>query len=121
LEVTRSNLPSGQPYARWTELSPVELEDLTIRCYAALVDDEERLDDFLRDEHALSKAFSLVRHLPAGEANLEEVAFHQALRKQLRKLKPGARASGFTGAPAGEAAAGRSGGATIWRRDASKI
>jgi type I restriction enzyme R subunit len=93
LEVTRSNLPPGQPYARWTELSPAELEDLTNRCYASLVDDEERLEDFLRDEHALSKAFSLVRHLPAGEANLEEVAFYQALRKQLRKLKPAARQS----------------------------
>jgi len=93
LEITRSNLPPGQPYDRWTELSPVELEDLTSLCYGVLAQDEERLEDFLADEHRLSKAYSLIRHLPVGDEYREEVAFYQLLRKELRKLKPKARQS----------------------------
>ena len=93
LEATRSNLPPNQPYHRWTELSPVELEDLTSLCYGALAQDEERLEDFLADEHRLSKAYSLIRHLPVGDEHREEVAFYQLLRKELRKLKPKARQS----------------------------
>ncbi len=93
LEITRSNLPPGQPYDRWTELSPIELEDLTSLCYGVLSQDEERLKDFLADEHRLSKAYSLIRHLPLGDAHREEVAFYQLLRKELRKLRPKARQS----------------------------
>ncbi len=93
LEITRSNLPPGQPYAHWTELSPVELEDMTSLCYGALAQDEERLEDFLADEHRLSQAYSLIRHLSTGDEHREEVAFHQILRKELGKLKPKARQS----------------------------
>ncbi len=91
LECTRAYLPAGQPYARWRELSAVALEDLTHLCYGTLTSDEKTLDDFLADEHRLSKAYSLVSHLPRCAPHIEEVAFYQMLRKQLRKLAPTVR------------------------------
>jgi type I restriction enzyme, R subunit len=91
LECTRAYLPAGQPYARWRELSAMALEDLTHLCYGTLTGDEKTLDDFLADEHRLSKAYSLVSHLPRCVPHREEVAFYQMLRKQLRKLKPTVR------------------------------
>ena len=93
IEVTRSNLPPNQPYANWMELSPIDLEDLTSLVYGTLSADEELREDFLADEKRLSKAFSLVRHLPDGKANVDEVAFYQLIRKQLRKLRPENRLS----------------------------
>ncbi len=92
LEVTRACLPAGQPYARWRDLSPVALEDLTSLVYGALAGEQLRAD-FLAEEHRLSMAFSLVKHLPVGRANTEEVAFCQMVRKQLRKLNPRAKRS----------------------------
>lgn len=92
LEVTRACLPAGQPYAAWRDLSPVALEDLTSLVYGTLADEQLR-DDFLAEERRLSMAYSLVKHLPAGRANTDEVACYQMLRKQLRKLNPRARRS----------------------------
>ena len=91
LECTRSYLPPGRPYARWRELSEMALEDLNNLSYATLTRDQTTQDDFLADEHRLSKAYSLVSHLPAAAAHREEVAFCQLLRIGLRKLKPAAR------------------------------
>ena len=92
LEVTRACLPANQSYATWRDLSPVELEDLTSLVYGVLADEQLR-EDFLTEEHRLSIAYSLVKHLPEGRSNTEEVAFCQLIRKQLRKLDPRARRS----------------------------
>ena len=70
----------------------MDLEDLTSLCYGTLADERPR-EVFLAEEHRLSMAFSLVRHLPAGRANTDEVAFYQMVRKQLRKLTPPASRS----------------------------
>ena len=93
LQITRSNMPdpTGQgfpkeAYTAWRTLSNIQLEDLTAYVYGALVQDEQHKDDFLSDEYQLSKAFSLVKHLPTGQQNTEEVGFYQLIRKQLRKL-----------------------------------
>lgn len=91
LEVTRALLPAGQPYATWRSLSAMSLEDLTNLCYGTLADDDGLREDFLDEEHRLSKAYSLVSHLPAGRDNTDEVAFYQLVRKQVRKLDPTAR------------------------------
>lgn len=93
LQATASNLPSNQPYARWRDLSATELEDVCNRCYGTLAADEALREDFLADEHRLSKAFSLVSHLPECRPHFDEVAFYQMIRKQLRKLSPTARQS----------------------------
>jgi hypothetical protein len=87
LQDALSNLPDGRPYASWRDLSPIELDDLTSECYGSLLDEQAR-EDFLTDEHRLSKAFGLVSHLPAAQAHVEEVAFCQMIRGQLRKLTP---------------------------------
>ncbi len=93
LQITRSNMPDptgvGLPanaYIAWRSLSNIQLEDLTAFVYGTLVADEQHKDDFLSDEYKLSKAFSLVKHLAAGQQNTEEVGFYQLIRKQLRKL-----------------------------------
>lgn len=91
LEVTRSLLPAGHPYAVWRNLSAMGLEDLTNLCYGTLADDASLREDFLHEEHRLSKAYSLVSHLLAGRDNTDEVAFYQLIRKQVRKLDPTAR------------------------------
>jgi type I restriction enzyme R subunit len=91
LQSTRSNLPSGQPYERWRDLSNIDLEDLCHLCYGTLGTDEALLEDFLDDERRLSKAFSLVSHLDEVRPHLDEVAFYQMIRKGLRKLTPEAR------------------------------
>ncbi len=91
LEVTRAILPPEQPYATWRSLSAMALEDLCNLCYGTLTSDEERQEDFFAEEHRLSKAYSLVCHLPVGQQHAEEVAFYQMVRKQLRKVKPTAR------------------------------
>ncbi len=92
LEVTRACLPAGQPYAMFRDLSPVALEDLTSLVYGSLADEQLR-DDFLAEERRLAMAYSLIKHLPAGRTNTDEVACYQMLRKQLRKLNPRARRS----------------------------
>jgi type I restriction enzyme R subunit len=92
LEVTRACLPAGQPYESWRDLPPVDLEDLASLVYGTLAGEQAR-EDFLAEEHRLSMAFSLVKHLPAGRANTDLVAFCQMVRKQLRKLNPRARRS----------------------------
>lgn len=91
LEVTRALLPVGQPYATWRRLSAMGLEDLTNLCYGTLADDDSLREDFLHEEHRLSKAYSLISHLPVGRDNTDEVAFYQLIRKQVRKLDPAAR------------------------------
>lgn len=91
LEITRALLPKGQPYAQWRQLTAMALEDLTNLCYGSLAADDGLRDDFLQEEHRLSKAFSLVSHLPVGKQNQDEVAFYQMIRKQVRKLNPTAR------------------------------
>ncbi len=115
LQITRSNMPnvgarhpgetmvlqtktqSGTPrpygdniFANWRNLSNIQLEDLTSHVYGTLIQDEEHKDDFLSDEYKLSKAFSLIKHLPAGQQNSAEVGFYQLIRQQLRKLDPAA-------------------------------
>jgi type I restriction enzyme, R subunit len=87
LEAALSNLPPDGDYAGWRDRSPVELDDLTSACYGTLLDEQAR-EDFLADEHRLSKAFSLIAHLPAGRDHADEVAFCQMIRGQLRKLNP---------------------------------
>ncbi|MGH2541472.1 MAG: DUF3387 domain-containing protein, partial [Ardenticatenaceae bacterium] len=62
-------------------------------CYGTLAADDKRREDFLLDEHRLSKAFSLVAHLPNCRAHADEVAFYQLIRKQVRKLNPQAHKS----------------------------
>ncbi|MCG3208392.1 MAG: hypothetical protein FOGNACKC_01996 [Anaerolineae bacterium] len=93
LQITRANMPDpaglGLPknvYAAWRNLSNIQLEDLTAFVYGTLVQDEPHKDDFLNEEIKLSKAFSLVKHLTAGQQNTEEVGFYQLIRQQLRKL-----------------------------------
>jgi len=87
LEVTRAYLPPQQPYNRWRDLDLIELEDLTNLCYGTLADEQLR-EDFLAEEHRLSKGYSLVMHVPTARAHAEEVAFCQMIRKQLQKLDP---------------------------------
>jgi type I restriction enzyme R subunit len=88
LQATRSNLPPDQPYERWRDLSRIELEDLCSLCYGTLAADEVLKEDFLNDERRLSKSFSLVSHLPQVRPHLDEVAFYQMVRKQVRKSTP---------------------------------
>jgi type I restriction enzyme, R subunit len=80
LAATRAHLPAGQPYAQWRSLSKIAFDDLCSLCYGTLSD----------DEHRLSKAFSLVVHLPQCRPHFDEVAFYQLVRKQVRKLTPAA-------------------------------
>lgn len=91
LAATRTCLPANQPYARWRSLSKIELEDLCNRCYGTLASHAGQRDDFLTAEYRLSQAFSLVSHLDTGKTHLDEVAFYQMVRKQVRKLQPQAR------------------------------
>lgn len=93
LEVTRSYFPQGKPFARWRELSALQLDDLTALCYGTLSSDEKGREDFFADEHRLSMSFSLVKHLLQAASHRDEVAFYQMIRKELRKLKPKARRS----------------------------
>lgn len=93
LQITRSNLPNptakslpANAYAAWRSLSNIQLEDLTSYVYGTLIADEQHKDDFLSDEFKLSKAFSLIKHLPVGQDNTEEVGFYQLIRQQVRKL-----------------------------------
>ena len=87
LEVARACLPPKQTYNRWRDLDLIELEDLTNLCYGTLADEQLR-EDFLAEEHRLSKGYSLVMHVPTARAHAEEVAFCQMIRKQLQKLDP---------------------------------
>ncbi len=93
LEVTRAYFPPNRPYARWRELSAVELEDLSSLCYGTLVGDETARQDFLADEHRLSKSYSLVQHLPVIVPHRDEVAWYQLIRKGVRKLDAGTKRS----------------------------
>lgn len=95
LEVTRAQMPNPAPhklpanaYAAWRSLSNIQLEDLCSLCYGTLAADDQLKEDFIGEEHRLSKAFSLIKHLPEGQANQEEVAFYQMVRLQLNKLTP---------------------------------
>jgi type I restriction enzyme R subunit len=95
LQVTRANMPDlnqtsfpAGAYARWRGLSNIELSDLNAYVYGILIGDEEHRDDFLEEEYKLSKAYGLIKHLPAGQANTDEVAFYQLVRKQLNKIDP---------------------------------
>jgi type I restriction enzyme R subunit len=95
LEVTRAHMPNPttqhlptNAYASWRSLTNIQLEDLCSLCYGALAADDQLKEDFIGEEHRLSKAFSLIKHLPAGQANQEEVAFYQMVRLQLNKLTP---------------------------------
>jgi type I restriction enzyme R subunit len=92
---TKTQSGTPRPYgdnifANWRNLSNIQLEDLTSHVYGTLIQDEEHKDDFLSDEYKLSKAFSLIKHLPAGQQNSAEVGFYQLIRQQLRKLDPAA-------------------------------
>ena len=98
VEATRSNMPDpeqhGFPanaYAAWRDLNNIQLEDLNNLVYGSLAPDETLKEDFLTDEKRLSKAFSLVSHLPEAQSHSNEVAFYQMIRKQLRKLDPEAK------------------------------
>ncbi len=98
VEVTRSNMPNptgqglpAEAYATWRDLSNIQLEDLCNLVYGTLAPDESLKEDFLADEWRLSKAFSLVSHLPQAQSHSDEVAFYQMIRKQLRKLEPEAK------------------------------
>jgi type I restriction enzyme R subunit len=94
LDVTRSHLPPDQPYATWRTLDPVALDDLCNLCYGTLAADEQRRDDFLAAEYKLTKAYSLVKHLPRCRPHFDEVAFYQLVRKNVRKLSPKAKQGG---------------------------
>lgn len=98
LEITRVQMPNPTPqrlpanaYQTWRSLNNIQLEDLCNLCYWTLAGDEQHKEDFLSEEHRLSKAYSLIKHLPAGQANQEEVAFYQMIRQQLNKLTPQAK------------------------------
>jgi type I restriction enzyme R subunit len=98
LEVTRAQMPNpttkrlpANAYQTWRSLSHILLEDLCNLCYWTLAGDEQHKEDFLAEEHRLSKAYSLIKHLAAGQTNQEEVAFYQMIRQQLNKLTPQAK------------------------------
>jgi type I restriction enzyme, R subunit len=88
LEITRALLPPSQPYTHWRSLSALQLDDLTSLCYGTLAGDESLKEDFLHEEHRLSKAYSLIYHLPTGQQHSDEVTFCQMIRNQVRKLSP---------------------------------
>ncbi|MCB9100079.1 MAG: type I restriction endonuclease subunit R [Anaerolineales bacterium] len=97
LQIVRANMPdpAGQgltraAYAGWRSLSNIQLEDLNSFVYGTLMADEPHKDDFLQEEYKLSKAYSLVKHLPQATARADEVGFYQMIRRQLRKVDPGA-------------------------------
>jgi type I restriction enzyme R subunit len=107
LEIIRANMPdltslglSAEAYAGWRNLTNIQLSDLNAFVYGSLLGDEAHRRDFLDEEYRLTKAYSLIKHLPEGRANTDEVAFYQLVRKQLNKLEAGVshRARQFEGA-----------------------
>jgi type I restriction enzyme R subunit len=91
LHDVRAVLPEGGNWAGWRRLSPIEFEDLHTAAYAWLAEDDARRDAFVQAEHRLSNAFLLVRTLDVGRDNADEVIFHQRVRKQILKTKPGTK------------------------------
>ena len=83
-------LPEGQTWGNWRAWSNIEFEDLFVKCCGHLVETDDTRDAFLNAEAKLSSAFSLVNHLPECLALADEIVYHQLLRKQLNKTKPGA-------------------------------
>ncbi len=83
-------LPEGQTWGSWRVWSNIEFEDLFVKCCGHLVETDDIRDAFLNAEAKLSSAFSLVNHLPECLALADEIVYHQLLRKQLNKTKPGA-------------------------------
>jgi len=91
-DLTAEKLPPNG-YQTWRTLTRIQLGDLFALCYGTLGPHQELRDDYLTQEHRLSKAYSLIRHLPTGQANSDEVQLYQMIRHQLRRLEPKARQS----------------------------
>ncbi len=91
LDATRALLPEGRSWGAWRGLSPVEFEDLHSEVYAWLADDDARRDAYVQAEHRLTNAWLLVRTLDVGREHADELLFHQRVRKQILKTKPGAK------------------------------
>ena len=87
----RVTLPDGHQWCAWRDLSPIEFEDLHTLAYAWLAEDDSRREAFLQAELRLSHTYLLVKSLPIGHAHADEVLFHQRVRKQISKTKPGAK------------------------------
>lgn len=91
LKAVRELLPEGHDWGNWRALDPIAFEDLHTEVYAWLGEDDSRRDAFVQAEHRLSNAYLLVRTLDAGRAHADEVLFHQRVRKQVLKTKPGTK------------------------------
>jgi type I restriction enzyme R subunit len=91
LDAVRAALPEGGAWGAWRELSPIAFEDLHTEVYAWLAEDDDRRDAFVQAEHRLFNAYLLVRTLDVGRDNADEVLFHQRVRKQVLKTKPGTK------------------------------
>lgn len=91
LEAIRALLPEGGAWGAWRSLSPIEFEDLHTEVYAWLSEDDARRDAFVQAEHRLFNAWLLVRTLDVGRDSADEVLFHQRVRKQVLKTKPGTK------------------------------
>lgn len=91
LDAVRAVLPEGGDWGGWRGLSPIAFEDLHTEVYAWLAEDDARRDAFVQAEHRLFNAYLLVRTLDAGRDNADEVLFHQRVRKQVLKTKPGTK------------------------------
>ncbi len=81
----RGEMPDGKSYEEYDKASRVEREDLMASIYAALLEDETRKEIFLDIENQLSRAFLLVKQQDSCRGFLDEVAFYQAIRGQIKK------------------------------------
>lgn len=91
LDEVRAILPEGRAWGAWRGLSAIEFEDLHLEVYAWLAEDDARRDAFIQAEHRLFNAYLLVRTLEVGREHADEVLFHQRVRKQILKTKPGTK------------------------------
>ncbi|MDM8532512.1 type I restriction endonuclease subunit R [Anaerolineales bacterium HSG25] len=88
-----SSLAGSLIYSQWRALTPIQLGDLLALCYGIFTPNQSLRDDYLTQEHRLSKAHSLIQHLPIVKPHSDEVQFYQMVRQQLRRLKPKIRKS----------------------------
>lgn len=91
LAEVRGTLPEGKDWGAWRGMSPIHFEDLHMEVYAWLGEDDNRRDNFLQAELRLFNAYLLVKSLSVGAVHADEVLFHQRVRKQVTKTKPGAK------------------------------
>jgi len=100
LVVIRTLVPTDRPYRGWRRLSKIALDDLLALVYGTFVGHEDETGAYLHAEARLSAAFTLVKHLhPATQVVdgvvfrevIDEVAFHQLVRRELLKTRRAVR------------------------------